>query len=75
MNGIKIQQTDSAKYLCPVIDNKLLRKPQISSLCGKRFQAIGVLCKLGHFPDLKILRFIYFSLFHLHLQFCIIDWE
>ena len=58
-----------------VIDHKLLRKPQISSLCGKLFQAIGVLCKLGHFPDSKILQFIYFSVFHLHLPYCIIDWE
>jgi len=74
MNGLKIQQTDSAKYLIAVTD-KLLRKPQIGRLCGKLFQAIGVLCKLGHFPDLKILQFIYFSLFNLHLQYCIIDWE
>jgi len=27
-----------------------------------------------HFADIKILRLIYFSLFHSHLQYCIIDW-
>jgi len=31
-------------------------------------------CKIRHFADIKILRSIYFSLFHSHLQYCIIDW-
>ena len=36
------------------------------------FQAGGVMCKFRQFPDLKILHLVYFSLFHLHLQDCII---
>ena len=74
MNGVRIQQTDSIKYLGVIIDNKLSWKPQISSLCGKLSQACGVVCKIRHFADMKILRLIYFSLFHSHLQYCIIDW-
>jgi len=74
MNGVRIQQTDSIKYLGVVIDNKLLWKPQISSLCGKLSQACGVVCEIRHFADMKILRSIYFSLFHSHLQYCISDW-
>ena len=35
MNGVRIQQTDSIKYLDVIIDNKLSWKLQISSLCGK----------------------------------------
>jgi len=31
-------------------------------------------CKIRHFADIKILRLIYFSLFHSHLQYCIIGW-
>jgi len=75
MNGVRIQQTDSIKYLGVIIDNKLSWTPQISSLCRKHSQACGVVCKIRHFADIKILRLIYFSLFHSHLQYCIIDWE
>jgi len=72
-NGVRIQQTDSIRYLGVIIDNKLSWKPQISSLCGKLSQACGVVCKIRHFADMKILRLIYFSLFHSHLQCCVID--
>ena len=64
MNGVRIQQTDNIKYLGVIIDNKLSWKPQISSLCRKLSQACGVVCKIRHFADMKILRLIYFSLFH-----------
>ena len=74
MNGLRIQQTDSSKYLGVIIDNKLSWKPQISSLCGKLSQACGVVCKIRHLGDMKILHLIYFSLFHSHLHHCIIDW-
>ena len=73
MNVVRIHQTDSIKYLGVIMDNKLSWKPQISSLCGKLSQACGVVCKIRHFADMKILRLIYFSLFHSHLQYCIID--
>jgi len=46
MNGVRIQQTDSTKYLGVIIDNKLSWKPQISRLCGKLSQACGVVCKI-----------------------------
>jgi len=74
MNGVRIQQTDSTKYLGVISDNKLSWKPQISSLCGKLSQGCDVMCKIRHFADIKTLRLIYFILFHLHLQYCIIDW-
>jgi len=70
---VRIQKTYSIKYLGVIIDNKLSWKPQISSLCGKLSQACGVVCKIRHFADMKILRLIYFSLFHSHLQYCLID--
>jgi len=73
LNGVRIQQTDSIKYLGVIIDNKLTWKPQIRSLFRKRSQACGVVCKIRHFADMKILRLIYFSLFHSHLQYCKVD--
>jgi len=39
MNGVRIQQTDSIKYLGVIIDNKLSWKPQISSLCVSALQS------------------------------------
>jgi len=74
MNVVRIQQTDSIKYLGVIIDNKLLWKLQINSLCGKLSQVCGVVCKIRHFADMKILRLIYFSLLYSHLQYCITDW-
>ena len=74
MNGVRIQQTDSIKYLGVIIDNKLSWKQQISSHYRKLSQACGVVCKIRHFADIKILRLIYFNLFHSHLQNCIMDW-
>ena len=56
MNGVRIQQNDSIKYLGVIIDNKLPWKPQISSLCGKLSQACGVECKIRHFADMKRFR-------------------
>jgi len=35
MNGVRIQQTDSIKYLGDIFDKKLSWKPQISTLCRK----------------------------------------
>ena len=32
------------------------------------------MCEIRHFADMKILRLIYFSLFHSHLQYWISDW-
>jgi len=74
MNGVRIQQTDSIKYLGVIIDNKLSWKPQYSSLCWKLSQACGVVCKIRNFADIKILRLIYFSLFHSNFQYYIVDW-
>ena len=74
MNGVRIQQTDSIKYLGVITDNKLSWKPRISSLRRNFSQACGVVCKMRHFADIKILHLIYFSLFHSHLQYCIFDW-
>jgi len=62
MNGVRIQQTDSIKYLGVIIDNKLLWKPQSSSLCRNLSQACGVVCKIRHFADIKILRDLFQSL-------------
>jgi len=67
MNGVRIQQTDSIKYLGVIINNKHSWKLQISCLCGKLSQACGVVCKIRHVADIKILSMIYFSLFHSHL--------
>ena len=53
-NGVRIQQTDSIKYLGVIIDNKLSWKPQIRSLCGKLSQVCGVVCKIRHFADIKL---------------------
>ena len=53
MNGVRIQHTDSFKYLGVIIDNKLSWKPQISSLCRKLSQACGVVCKIRRFADIK----------------------
>jgi len=61
-------------YLDIVIDNIRSWKQQITILCGKLSQACGAVCKIRHFADMKILRLIYFSLFHTHFQYCPIDW-
>jgi len=71
MNGLKLQQIDSIKCLAVIIHNKLSLKPHISSLCRKLCEACGVVCKIRHFSDMKILLLICFSLF----QYYIIDWK
>jgi len=49
MNGVRIQQTESIKYLGVMIDKKLSWKQQIRSLCRKLSQACGVVCKIKIF--------------------------
>ena len=68
MNDVRIQKTDSIKYLGVIIDNKLSWKPQISSLCGKLSQACGIVCKIRHFA------FDLFQSFPFTFANCIIDW-
>jgi len=62
------QSSQLTAYVLTMHDSALV----ISSLCVKLSQACGLVCKIRHFADMKILCLMYFSLFHSYLQYCII---
>ena len=73
-NGLLIWGSDSIKYLGVVFDGKLNRKKHLSSLKSKLSRSCYVLSKLRYYLGTITLKMVYFSLFYLHIQYCISVW-
>jgi len=73
-NNVPLEQVNSNKYLGTTIDSNLAWKKQIASVEKKVAQGCNALFKLQPISDIKILRNVYFSLIHPHLQYAILTW-
>ena len=62
-----ISQVDSVKYLGILIDSKLKWTSHLENLGEKVASGASVLFKLQPFPDVHLLRIVYFSLVYSHL--------
>ena len=71
INHNHIQKTEYVKYLRIYVDNKLLWKVQIDKLCSKISK---VIYKLRYFVSLSTLKIVYYSMFHSHLQYSLLNW-
>ena len=67
LNGKRLYQTDSVKYLGIQIDERLTWKQQNNHVAFKLNKANAMLSKLRHVLDTKTLRSVYYALFELHL--------
>ena len=62
LNGERLYETDSVKYLGIQIDKRLTRKQHINHVALKLNKANAMLSKLRHVLDIKTLRSVSFVL-------------
>ena len=74
LNGQKIYETNSVKYLGIKIDKNLLWSDQINSVSLKLNKANAMLSKIRHYVDQKTLKMIYHAIFESHLYYSSIVW-
>ena len=61
LDGKRLIETDTVKYLGVLLDDHLLWSKQINHVATKLNQAIGILSKLRNRASLKILKMTYHS--------------
>ena len=69
LDGKRLIQTDTVKYLGVLLDDRLLWSKQINHVATKLNQATGILSKLRNRASLKILKVTYHSVFCSHLLY------
>ena len=67
LNGKRLHETDSLRYLGIKIDKRLTRKHQINHVALKLNKADAMMSKLRHVLDIKTLRSVYYAIFESHL--------
>ena len=67
LNGKKLYEIDSFKYLGIQIDKKLTWKQQINHVALMLNKASAMLSKLRHVLNIKTLRSVYYAIFESHL--------
>ena len=69
LNGERLYETDSVKYLGIQIDKRLTWKQQINHAALKLNKANAMLSKLRFTLDIKTLRSVYYAIFESHLHY------
>ena len=74
LNGKKLYQTDSVKYLGIYIDKNLACKHHVNNLAITFCTANAMLSKIRHYLDKKTLLSIYYVIFESHLSYASLVW-
>ena len=74
INGEKLEQCDSYKYLGVYIDKDLSWKTHIEYINKKIAKACGAMSKLRHFVGISTLINVYYALVHSYIRYGIIAW-
>ena len=74
LNRKALAQKDHVKYLGILMDQHLSWKYQISHISKKVSRGVGILSKLRHFLDSKLLRNIYYCLVYSYLNYGVLAW-
>ena len=74
LNGKRLYETDSVKYLGIQIDKRLTWKQHINHAALKLNKANAMLSKLRHVLDIKTLRSVYYAIFESHLCYGSLVW-
>ena len=74
LNGKKLYETDSVKYLGIQIDKRLTWKQHINYVALKLNNASAMLSKLRHVLDIKTLRSVYYAIIEPHLCYASLVW-
>ena len=74
LNGKRLHETNSVKYLGIRADNKLNWKAHIKDIALNLFRANAMLYKVRDFVHAEILKSIYHALFESHINYACIIW-
>ena len=74
INRQAIEQKEYVKYLGVLIDSRLSFKYHISATTKKMARAVGIISKLRHYVNKKILLMIYYSLIYPFLIYALPVW-
>ena len=74
INNETLKESNFTKYLGVLIDNKLLWTEQINAINLKLSKGIGLLAKIRHFVPKTVLRSLYFSFIHPHIEYNLLNW-
>ena len=69
-----IEFKNSIKYLGIHLDRELSWKNHIDYLAKKLSKVCGMIYKLRHYVPLSTLRIVYYSMFHSHIQYSLLNW-
>ena len=69
MDNIEIERENFAKFLCVRIDENLSRKQHINDGSTKTSKRIGILYKSREIVKQPLLKQLYFSIIHCHLNY------
>ena len=75
INQNLIKKSECVKYLGVHLDNKLSWRTRIDKICKKVSKICGMIYKLRYYVPLSTLKIVYFSLFHSHIQYSLLNWE
>lgn len=74
INGNLIEKTVNVKYLGVCLDSKLSWECHIDTMHKKLSKVCGMIYKLRHYVPLSTLKLVYYSMFHSHLQYSLLNW-
>ena len=74
INQNLIEKSKCVKYLGVYLDNKLSWRTHKDKICKKVSKVCGMIYKLRYYVRLSTLKIVYFSLFHSHIQYSLINW-
>ena len=70
-----IQRLTKAKFLGVIVDQHLNWKDHISMVSHKIYKSCGIISRIRNTLDIKSKIFIYYSLIHPYLTYCINVWS
>ena len=74
LNGKRLNETNSVKYLGIRVDSKLNWKAHINDIAFKLIRANAMLCKVRDFNNAGIFKAIDYALFESHIDYACIIW-
>ena len=74
INNEILKEKNVAKYLGVMIDNKLQWHDQVNAINLKISKGIGMLAKIRHYIPRSVLRSLYFSFVHPHIEYNLLNW-
>ena len=74
INQNLIEKSECVKYLGVYLDKKLSWKAYIEKICQKVSKVCEMIHKLLYYVPLSTLKIVYFSLFHSHIQYSLLNW-